>query len=213
MTHAVMTIASIGCALACAVLVAAELGRWRRVRIVSKCIASAAFILIGGAAYAAGGGDFARWIVIGLVLGALGDVALLGKSDAAFLAGLGSFLLGHLAYVVAAAQLASPADWPAAAGPLAAAPLVVGAAVLVWLWSRLGSMKVPVIAYVLTIAAMVIGALAGPNRLFTVGAVLFFASDLAVARDKFVGADVINRVWGLPCYYAGQILIAWSSAP
>lgn len=203
-----MLAATILCAAATCVLLGAELRHAPRVRAVSKSIASLAFIAVG---LVAGHSDpYARWIVIGLVLGAIGDVALLGKSDTAFLAGLGAFLLGHLAYVIAAAQLVSPAEWPSHAGVLALAPLVVGIVVLVWLWPRLGSMKVPVIAYVLTIIAMVIGALASPVHYFQVGAVLFFASDLAVAKDKFVGASVVNRVWGLPCYYAAQLLIAWS---
>jgi uncharacterized membrane protein YhhN len=207
-----MTIATGVCALACLALVAAEIQRWPLVRIVAKCVASAAFIAIGVAAIANHDSDAARWIVIGLVLGAIGDVALLGKTDAAFLAGLGSFLLGHLAYVIAAAQMTPVGDWGVRGGMLATLPVIVGLGVLAWLWPRLGSMKVPVIAYVLTITAMVIGALAAPDRLFTMGAVLFFASDLAVAKDKFVGPNVINRVWGLPCYYAAQILIAWSIA-
>lgn len=207
-----MTLASIVCAVACLALVAAEVKRWPLARVATKCTASAAFIAVGAVAFASHDSDAARWIVIGLVLGALGDVALLGKTDAAFLGGLGAFLLGHLAYVIAAAQLTPVADWATRAGVIAIAPVLAGIAVLIWLWPRLGSMKLPVIAYVLTITAMVIGALAAPDRLFTGGAVLFFASDLAVARDKFVGPNVINRVWGLPCYYAAQLLIAWSIA-
>ena len=35
------------------------------------------------------------WLGAALVLSAIGDVALIGKSDRAFLVGLGSFLLGH----------------------------------------------------------------------------------------------------------------------
>jgi len=42
------------------------------------------------------------------------------------------------------------------------------------------------------------------------GAIAFFASDLSVARDKFVVRNYVNRAWGLPAYYAGQLLIAWS---
>jgi len=42
------------------------------------------------------------------------------------------------------------------------------------------------------------------------GAALFFVSDLAVARDRFVAPGFANRLWGLPAYYAGQLLIAWS---
>jgi uncharacterized membrane protein YhhN len=205
-----MLVATILCGIATCVLVAAELRRAPRLRAISKTIASLAFIAVG---VLAGPGDaYARWILIGLVFGAVGDVALLGKSDTAFLAGLGAFLVGHLGYVIAAAQLVPPARWLAQAGALAIAPPLVGVVVLIWLWRRLGSMKVPVIVYVLTIVAMVIGALAAPLPLLRAGAVLFFASDLAVAKDKFVGADVINRVWGLPCYYAAQLLIAWSLA-
>jgi uncharacterized membrane protein YhhN len=62
---------------------------------------------------------------------------------------------------------------------------------------------------------MVIGAFAAtraevaPVKL-AVGAALFFASDLAVARNRFVAKAFVNRAWGLPAYYAGQLLIAWS---
>ena len=66
------------------------------------------------------------------------------------------------------------------------------------------------IAYVVAITAMVIGAIALGNPRFLAGAALFFASDLAVARDKFVAPGFTNRAWGLPAYYAGQLLIAWS---
>ncbi len=43
------------------------------------------------------------------------------------------------------------------------------------------------------------------------GAVLFFLSDLAVARDKFVTPGFPNRAVGLPMYYAAQILFAVST--
>ncbi|MEE4661718.1 MAG: lysoplasmalogenase family protein, partial [Halieaceae bacterium] len=44
---------------------------------------------------------YGRWLLAGLLLCLLGDVLLIAKSDAAFLAGLASFLLGHLLYGVA----------------------------------------------------------------------------------------------------------------
>ena len=44
------------------------------------------------------------------------------------------------------------------------------------------------------------------------GAVAFFLSDLAVARDRFVAKGWVNRVWGLPLYYFGQVLLATSVA-
>ena len=43
-----------------------------------------------------------------------------------------------------------------------------------------------------------------------VGAVMFTASDIAVVRDRFVAPGFVNRLWGLPLYYAAQLIIAWS---
>jgi uncharacterized membrane protein YhhN len=155
----------------------------------------------------------------GLVLGAIGDVALLGRSKRAFLAGLGAFLLGHLAYVVGIAQIEPIERWWTDAGVTAVMPIGVGIAALGLLWRRLGSLRVPVIFYVAAIVMMVIAALAAnrghalpwPRCLYLgVGATLFFASDLAVARDRFVGRAFSNKLWGLPAYYAGQLLIAWA---
>ena len=202
---------AIACAAACACLVVAEHRGVAWLRAAAKTTASLAFL--GVALVAASRWDgYAIAIVCGLALGVIGDVALLGKSERAFLAGLAAFLLGHIAYIVAAAQLVAPAQWFREAGALAALPLAAGAIALWQLWPRLGSMRVPVIGYVLAIVAMVIGALAAKSDRLSVGAVLFFASDLAVARDKFVAAGFTNRAWGLPCYYAGQLLIAWSLA-
>ena len=44
------------------------------------------------------------------------------------------------------------------------------------------------------------------------GAVLFLLSDLSVARDRFVAPGFVNRLWGLPFYYGGQVLLAASVA-
>jgi len=46
--------------------------------------------------------------------------------------------------------------------------------------------------------------------LLAAGGVLFFASDLAVARERFVARAFSNRVWGLPCYYAAQLLLTFA---
>ena len=42
------------------------------------------------------------------------------------------------------------------------------------------------------------------------GAVAFYFSDVFVARDRFVKKEFINRLVGLPMYYVGQFLIAFS---
>jgi uncharacterized membrane protein YhhN len=186
----VQLIATIVCAVACIALVIAERTH-HPARYVAKPIASAAFIVAGLHA--------PPWILIGLVLGAIGDLALLFERG--FLPGLVAFLLGHLAYVVA-----FPPTAPLWIGP----PALAGVVALAWLWPHLGKLRVPVIAYVGAIVAMVAGALATDNRILWVGALAFFASDLSVARDKFVERSWMNRVWGLPAYYGGQLLIAWA---
>lgn len=210
--------------LACAALVAAEYRHARVAKAIAKTIASLSFVAVALLGLTTceppvpAWGEYQRYIVVGLVLGVVGDIALLGRASTAFLAGLGAFLLGHIAYVIAFAQLASPAAWLA---PLALVPLFAGGAVLAYLWPRLGAMRVAVIAYVIAIVTMMAAAIAAArvaeipaeNRaLLVIGAALFFASDFAVARDRFVGASFINRAWGLPAYYAGQLLIAWSVA-
>ncbi|MFT3699176.1 MAG: lysoplasmalogenase [Kofleriaceae bacterium] len=217
-----MIAASIVCALACGLLIIGEFLSNDRIRWLAKPIASLAFIAVGVFAIRANPSisEFDLAIVIGLALGAIGDVALL--SEHGFLAGLGSFLLGHVAYVAAVGTYIPPSQWLGMAGVNAFIPIAIGTIVLAWLWPRLGKLRVPVIFYVIVIVAMVISAIAfyraretfdfgGPNRsLFALGAGMFFASDLAVARDKFIAKGFINRAWGLPVYYAAQLLIAWS---
>jgi uncharacterized membrane protein YhhN len=123
-----------------------------------------------------------------------------------------SFLTGHVAYIAACTTASPIVDWSLLPLiPLAAA----GLATARWLWPHLGLRRMSVSAYVVVISVMVWGAIAAvaagslPGR-FAVGAVFFYLSDLAVARHRFVRSEFINRVLGLPAYYAGQILIALS---
>src|SRR4051812_48840914 len=80
------------------VFLTAEKLKWQAGRWLSKPVASAAFV---GVALANGASatPFGRWIVAALVFSWLGDVLLIPKST--FLAGLGSFLVGHLLFAAA----------------------------------------------------------------------------------------------------------------
>ena len=75
-------------------------------------------------------------------------------------------------------------------------------------------MQSPVLAYVAVISLMVVastGAVGdGATPWILAGAIGFFASDLAVARNQFVTESVANRAWGLPLYYASQFVLAWT---
>ena len=189
-------------------------------RYIAKPLASACFVLLAIvlAGWQGEYRSYSIYIVAGLVLGAGGDIALMFRGHRSFLVGLVSFLLGHIAYVVACAVVVAPGAW---LSPLAIVPVVAALGVLVYLWPHLGSMLVPVLCYVATIVLMVVGALAvyrGHPETFSdqqaallcVGAVLFFASDISVAKGRFVKVLVRDRLWGLPAYYGGQLLIAWS---
>ncbi len=153
---------------------------------------------------------YGRWVLVGLTLSAVGDVALLWHSSRVFLVGLGSFLLGHGAYVAAFATRGVDG------GAVVVAALVLsGPAFLVirWLWPHVPpKMQLPVAAYATVISLMVAMAVGtvvheGDSRIIG-AAVMFFCSDLAVARDRFVAPGPVNRLWGLPMYYAAQFVFA-----
>jgi uncharacterized membrane protein YhhN len=213
---------TIGCGAALLGLLVAEMrgADGTRLRRATKPIASACFVALALAGFDTAPPAYVL-LLAGLVLGALGDVALMFRGDRWFLAGLVSFLLGHVAYVIAFADLAPVEGWLT---PWAALPAVVAGGALAYLWPHLGKMRGPVIVYVAVITAMMVGAIAivttdaapglldGRERgILLAGATLFFASDLSVARDRFVAHGFVNRVWGLPAYYAGQILLAWTA--
>ena len=42
------------------------------------------------------------------------------------------------------------------------------------------------------------------------GALFFYISDIFVARNRFLKLEFFNRLIGLPLYYAGQFLLAFS---
>lgn len=152
---------------------------------------------------------YGRVLFVGLVLAWVGDLFLIGEERRVFLAGLVFFLLAHLAYAGAFAHAAT-APIPALAA--AAAMAVVAVAVMRWLRAAglPAGMRVPVGAYLVAIGVMVALAVGTLRPLVAVGAVAFAASDILVARQRFVVRAAINRRVGLPLYFLGQLLIAAS---
>ena len=175
--------------------------------VISKTAASAVFLILGVVRWSAGD-IVGAWLVAGLALCAVGDVCLL--SDRFFDVGLISFLLGHLAYVIGFGIALPVPQWPI----LILAPLVIaGGAAIRWFWPRLGRRQIPVLAYIVAISIMVWGGVSAfANGVLpwtaAAGVILFYLSDLAVARHRFVYASFINRAIGLPTYYLGQLLLA-----
>ncbi|MCE5266239.1 MAG: lysoplasmalogenase [Deltaproteobacteria bacterium] len=182
----------------------------------TKPFLSALFIVTALSGPRSDPGYFA-WILGGLILCMAGDIFLIFfDRKGPFLAGLVSFLAGHVLYAVAFFSLAGPGrgSWVVIA-PL----LLVSVAVFAWLRPHLGKMLVPVLAYVAVITAMVIGAatlfdtetVRFPGRALAFsGALLFYASDIFVARQRFLARTFFNRAVGLPLYFIGQFMIAFS---
>jgi uncharacterized membrane protein YhhN len=179
---------------------------------LAKPIASTAFIAVALAAGALESG-YGCAILAGLVLSWFGDVFLIPRGRPhIFLTGVLSFLAGHVAYTVAFVVRGMDA------GVFAGAALGVGFVafvVLRWLGAHVPpEMKVAVPAYVAVISIMVVCAAATfaalGNPWIPIGAVGFYLSDLSVARDRFVVSDFVNRLWGLPLYYAAQVALGWS---
>jgi hypothetical protein len=222
----VMIAATAMSAAACAVLVAAEFADDHARRARAKPVASLGFVVAGVAAALARPSACAVLIVVGQLLGAIGDVELLrarepGRADAKqrFAVGVALFLAGHVAFIIGFATVVSPLRWPRLAGWELVILVFIATRMAKSVHARVdGPLKRLVPAYATIIAVMVIGANAvcvhggwgGGLRLY-IGALLFFLSDLLVAKD-LVADDVWNRVWGLPLYYAGQLLMAWSIA-
>jgi uncharacterized membrane protein YhhN len=175
---------------------------------LGKPAASAAFLALAASRY--DGSTPARWFAFALTLSAVGDLALLGRRSVAFLSGLGAFLLGHVCFL--GAFLSRGVEPVAFAGALVPLSVVF---LIVWRWLLPhvpARMKIPVVAYMAVITAMVAAAFGThwrqPKVAWLLAALAFFVSDLAVARRRFVVPRGVNRLWGLPLYYGAQLVFA-----
>ena len=186
----------------------------RRLAFFCKAAASLCFVLLSVSLHIQVRGTFGALVFGGLVMAFGGDVALAVPGGRAFLVGLGLFLVGHLAYIAAFAAVVPPGGW---LSPASAAPAIATLIAYAVLSPKLGAMRGAVVAYMAAITVMVVAAMAarraghGHGNALLSGALLFYVSDLSVARDRFVARAFVNRAWGLPAYYAAQVLMAWAA--
>jgi uncharacterized membrane protein YhhN len=184
-------------------------------RLIAKTILSCLFVLVAFL-QPSSVPSYGNFILIGLIFCLAGDVCLALPGDKIFRAGLVAFLVGHIFYVIGFTYLVPVSKWFI---PGAALFWVFSLLVFVWLRPHLKAMLVPVVVYILVITVMASGAWAvfdksaspfwGRTFVF-VGALLFYVSDVFVARNQFVKREFLNRLIGLPLYYAGQFLLAFS---
>jgi uncharacterized membrane protein YhhN len=159
---------------------------------------------------------YAHLIIPGLIFCLGGDLFLALPQRKMFFSGLVSFLVGHVFYIVAfsGVGILTFRTWMGFV-----VLCLIGGGIYGWLKPHLGAMKRPVLCYILVITVMMSGAWSvlvnsGLNLtariMVFVGALCFYVSDVFVARDRFMKKAFLNRVIGLPMYYAGQFLLAFS---
>lgn len=198
-------------AAAVAALLAADYRGSRAGVWLAKPLASSVFVA-AALAHGATASGYGGLVLAALALSWLGDVLLIPENDRVFRAGVGAFGLAHVAYLAAFALRGF--------APLRGGLAAVGAALAVfaaarWLRPHVSAdMKLPVNAYMAVISAMVVaaaGASAADPRILA-GALLFYVSDLTVARERFVAPGPWNARVGLPLYYAAQLILAGTVA-
>lgn len=148
------------------------------------------------------------WFVIALVLSLAGDVFLMLPADA-FVPGLASFLVAHIAYVVGLNQ-ESDGRWLLAIPVIAIAGLL-GTRLVRGI--RAGGHRAligPVVAYVLTILVMASSAVASGNTISAIGALFFMTSDALIGEDRFVRTRAWQPVAIIVTYHVAQALLVVS---
>jgi len=189
--------------------------------------ATLAFVVIAAADVVLAGGrrDRLRWLtkpllmpalMVGrdrptqraLALGAMGDVALLGGGDAAFTAGLASFLAGHVAWIIALRQ--RPGGGRLRSRPALAAPhLAAFSGLNAYLWGRTGKDRIAIAAYSTALLAMSLVAMDSGSPQAAAGGALFLVSDALLALEKFGGLELpANESLVMATYATAQALLA-----
>lgn len=229
---------TVGSWLCLALAAAAALIDWvavgrglRRVELFAK--PSVLALLVIAAALAAPEDAGVRpWLVTALALGLIGDVALLGASDAGragparagvgddfgtesrapgrfFLLGLVAFGLGHLSYL--AAMLAAGVDRTSALFGAALATVMIAGSIhrIVRGAFRDGGapLAAAVICYTVALGATVVLGVGTAVLLVAYGSVLFAASDLVLGYDRFVRKSHWSRLTIIVTYHLAQFAL------
>ena len=159
-------------------------------------------------------------LMAALALSAAGDYFLSLDGERPFLAGLASFLVAHVVYVVLFADMGGGISIFGAELWRGALAVTIGLFALAMLWllmHRVGpQLRLPVAAYVAAIVAMGVAALSLHQPVVIVGALMFMASDSLLATERFLLPAISPHrvwmryaVWGL--YFAASFSSLWGS--
>jgi len=157
------------------------------------------------------------WFGLGILFSLAGDVLLMVPADRMFLFGLVAFFLTHVSYILGfGEELTNPSAWSLIfmiiilVNSLRLIRRIVGAMRA----KGQNTLVTPVIVYGLVISFMLSAAMATiydsawkTNAAFLVslGAFLFYISDLILAWNKFVSPSRNGPIFNMATYYLGQI--------
>ncbi len=203
--------------------------------LILKTVASSLFVISGvcSAFMADRYTPYIKFIIIGLVLGMVGDIFLHLLTDNQLITGIGlvAFLVGHIFYIIAYKKAldtyvpgAEVFDWRAVTAIL----IIVFSCVIYAVMKdmKFGIAAVPVLLYAVVISIMLVTGFQLGGRLFlegddadiaslftvTLGSLLFIISDATLALLLFGGKEKNRplKVFNILTYYIGQILIGSS---
>jgi uncharacterized membrane protein YhhN len=181
----------------------------RRLEFVAKPLT---MVLLIGAAVALDPADPATryWFVVALLLSLGGDVFLMVRKDL-FVAGLGSFLLAHVAYVIGLLTSGVHGGGLLVGLVLAVAGFVlIGARLMRGVRRTDRALVTPVLGYIVVISAMLITAY-GTQRFWALaGASFFYVSDSLLGRQRFLEPRERGDTAVMVTYHIAQILLVLS---
>lgn len=151
-----------------------------------------------------------RQVLAGQAFGLGGDAFLLRDHERSFLAGLSSFLVGHLAYIDAFRRMGlRRTAWVVPGAVALAGCMWWSRDALPSLWREGGAAAAgPVAGYMGVIGAMSLAAWSTGNPLVGAGASLFVVSDTVIAVNSFVEPVEDSGLKIMVPYLLGQALIA-----
>jgi uncharacterized membrane protein YhhN len=191
---------------------------WRRVELVAK--PAAMLVLLGVLVFVGGFGSLPLLcFALGVLFSLAGDVFLL-LSDRFFIFGLVAFLLAHLAYITGL-NIPLPDVSPLWSLGLALILAITASRILKRIIAGvrakgLDRLAAPVAVYGIVITLMLLSALLtlyslGWNTsaagLVSLGAALFYISDVILALNKFVAPIRNGRLANMIAYHLGQLAL------
>lgn len=225
MLQLIVAILLLGCAAEAIFIVLERKGKLLAALLL-KSAASLSFVFSGAMALGiTNDPPFAKLVLAGLALGALGDICLnlrfllTARAKPVFMAGIAAFLLGHIAYLSALITRAPNALFFALPASALAALLIVRfvlARVEVQGTLRIFGVVYLCIVILMAACAVALFALAPSDpahALFAFGGALFAASDVLLILNQFGKRPYpAFRILNLSFYYLGQVCIALTIA-